>query len=98
MIGYMCKTDFDYHLTGDSRGTLVYACREDLEKDRECVKQCGIVEVEVKLMKVAQEENFDDVVFSANPAPPTSSTPPQQSPEPPAPPSASGPSDPAKGP
>lgn len=60
MIGYMCSTDFDYHLTGDARGTRVYACREDLEADRPCVKQCGITEVEVRMVRRVTEPNFDD--------------------------------------
>ena len=47
---YMCKTDWDYEI---GNGTVeVYDTIEQLKKERTCVAECGIVEVEVTLKRV----------------------------------------------
>jgi len=59
-IGYMCKADFDCEL-GDAPGYCrVYTSLSELRAGRECVAQCGIVEVRVELINVVQESNYDD--------------------------------------
>lgn len=55
IIGYMCRTDWDYEIDGASGGTKVYASLEDLKRHRKCVRGCGIVEVEVRLKRVVEE-------------------------------------------
>ncbi len=52
-IGYMCKTDFEMDLTASD--AKVYASIEKLRTGSPCVDGCGIVQVEVKLMRIVQE-------------------------------------------
>lgn len=54
-IGYMCKVDFDEELGNAAGGNTVYPTIEDLREHRGCVKDCGIVEVEVTLKRVVDE-------------------------------------------
>lgn len=56
--GYMCITNFECELEGDSQGTKVYPTIESLRKAQSCTGQCGIVEVEVKSVRVIQEANY----------------------------------------
>lgn len=57
--GFMCKVDFE-HEVGVAKGAHIIASSvEELKKRRRCVDRCGIVEVEVKLVRVVQESNFD---------------------------------------
>jgi len=49
---YMCKTDFDYHIPDDINGVDIYFSKQDLINNRPCVKDCGIVEIEVSFSKV----------------------------------------------
>ena len=51
VVGYMCATDWYYELGYATGGNRVYASIEDLKSDRPCVEECGIVEVEVRLIK-----------------------------------------------
>jgi hypothetical protein len=55
-IGYMCKADFEFEL--DNGNASVYTTLDDLRKARRCVDECGIVEVEVKLVCVVQETDY----------------------------------------
>lgn len=53
--GFMCKTDFLYELGNAAGGETVYASVEDLKARRPCTEGCGIVEVEVRLVRVVEE-------------------------------------------
>lgn len=53
--GYMCQIDFDFHVEEDINGVEIYPTIESLEKHHPCVKECGLVEVEIKLSKVIEE-------------------------------------------
>ncbi len=55
-IGYMCKADFDEELTNAE--TYIYPSLDELKAKRACVAECGIVEVEVKLLRVVQQPNY----------------------------------------
>lgn len=55
-IGYMCKTDFDHELPNVE--TYVYPSVDELMAKRQCVAECGIVEVEVKLLRIVQPSQF----------------------------------------
>jgi hypothetical protein len=57
--GYMCKTEFDYDLSNAKGGSKVFSSVEDLRQCCRCVeKECGIVEVEVKVIRVIQESRI----------------------------------------
>ena len=59
---YMDLTDFEHEL-GHAPRTQIYATEHDLR--RLCVShidECGIVEVEVRLVRVVQSSRFDHVV------------------------------------
>lgn len=55
---YMCGVDWQHELGECGGGVSVYSSIKDIKKCRECVAQCGIVEVEVSLVGWAQEQNF----------------------------------------
>jgi hypothetical protein len=57
--GFMCKTDFDWELGEASGGDTIYPSIEELRRKRGCVEGCGIVEVEVSLVRVVQKETHD---------------------------------------
>jgi hypothetical protein len=58
IVGYMCKTDFDYELGYAADGSKVYPDIESLRAFCRCVSDCGIVEVTVTLSKVIQPANL----------------------------------------
>ena len=58
-IGYMCKTDFDYHLENDD--VKVYDTIERLKNNQKCTDECGIVEVRITLSKVIAYEDYSNL-------------------------------------
>lgn len=56
VTGYMCGVDFQHELA--HIGGPIYASVEDLKAKRECVKQCGIVKVEIRLLEWKQPQDF----------------------------------------
>lgn len=54
--GFMCMVDFDWHLGEDMKPARVYSTEADLRRERSCVEQCGIVEVEIRRVRVVQDE------------------------------------------
>lgn len=56
VVGYMCLTDFRCELGKNMRGNTIYPTVEDCIKDRGgCTDECGIIEVEVKALRIVQE-------------------------------------------
>lgn len=55
---YMCGIDWQHELGQALGGNRVYASVEDLKQNRTCWKECGIVEVEVKLSKWIENQNL----------------------------------------
>ena len=53
--GFMCRIDFECELGRASGGNRVFPSVEDLFKDHDCAHACGIVEVEVRLVRVVEE-------------------------------------------
>ena len=53
--GFMCKIDFDHELGMASGGNRVHPSVEDLIREHTCAEDCGIVEVEIKLVRVVKE-------------------------------------------
>lgn len=62
VIGYMDKVDFDCELGQAIDGNKVFPSIEALKKFKPCVKQCGIVEVEVRLREVIQHTDFSNSI------------------------------------
>lgn len=58
--GFMCKIDFDYELEGAKDGNRVYPSVDALRKGHPCVDDCGIVEIEVRFVRVVAERRLDD--------------------------------------
>jgi dipeptidase len=58
----MCLTDFDLELGNALGGNVVYPSIDDLERQRGCIEECGIAEVEVTLVKVVQEPNYSRIL------------------------------------
>lgn len=57
--GYMCLTDYEWHLEGDELGAIVYPSVNALQKARGCVaKECGIVKVKISIVEVVKDEDF----------------------------------------
>jgi hypothetical protein len=52
----MCKTDFDDELPNVE--TYVYPSVDELMAKRQCVAECGIVEVEIRLLRIVQPSKF----------------------------------------
>ena len=57
-IGYMDKIDFECEIGLAQGGNTIYPTIKDLKKNKKCVEECGIVKVEVKLVKVIEEGRF----------------------------------------
>ena len=58
MIVYMCAVDWQYELGEVNDYTKVYSSVEDLKRQRICWEQCGIVEVEVNMIKWIEPQNI----------------------------------------
>jgi hypothetical protein len=56
--GYLCGVDFQHELGEVMDSTPVYSSVEDLKRQRECWSDCGIVEVEVTLVKWVEPQDF----------------------------------------
>lgn len=58
---FMCRTDFECELGASEGGNVVYPSESNArERIPNCVKQCGLVEVEVRLVRVVEEGNLFD--------------------------------------
>jgi len=51
-VYYMCKTDYDFELPNCE--TFVYPDIKELREKRSCVEDCGIVEVEIRIVRIVQ--------------------------------------------
>ena len=57
----MCGVDWEHELGEVPDHTKVYSSVKDLKRQRTCYKECGIVEVEVKLVKWVKDQNIKGV-------------------------------------
>lgn len=55
----MCLVDFEDELGCASGGNTVYASIKDCMEHRKCVLSCGIIEVEVRGVKIVREPSDD---------------------------------------
>jgi hypothetical protein len=58
VIVYLCGTDFQHHLLCDSSGTTVYPSVAALRRNKTCLDECGIVEIEIKVRRWVQPQNM----------------------------------------
>lgn len=66
--GFMCATDFQFHLGDDMVPTPVYPDVETLKAERPCVDECGIVEVEVTVIQWVQHSDYSSLIVTPKPA------------------------------
>ena len=57
-VGYMCRTEYEVERL--QQGGLVTRTLKTLKELQNCVDECGIVEVEVKLIRVVQAGTMYD--------------------------------------
>lgn len=62
--GFMCATDFQFHLGDDVIPASVYCDVETLKLMRPCVNECGIVEVEVSVVQWVQRSDYSSLIVS----------------------------------
>ena len=57
---YLCDTDWRWHLGRDTdpAGAIVYNTLKSLKKRAPCWKQCGIVKIEMKQVKLVTKGKF----------------------------------------
>lgn len=49
--GFMCKTDFEMELGKTNGGVIIYPTEKDCKNRRDCIDQCGMVEVEIRVVR-----------------------------------------------
>ncbi len=57
-IVYMCGTDWQHHTLCDAYGTKVYGSEAALRRQRSCVSQCGVVEVEMRITRWVTPQDY----------------------------------------
>lgn len=55
VVGYMCRTDFECELGCAADGNKVYPSVESLKEYTNCWPGCGIVEVQVRGVRVVED-------------------------------------------
>jgi hypothetical protein len=55
--GFMCSTSFRYELGEAKGGVTIFASEDDLKREQPECSECGIVEVEVRIAKIAAKGN-----------------------------------------
>jgi hypothetical protein len=56
--GYMCKTDWECELGNAYDGNKVFPSIKALKEHYRCVDECGIVKVQVRLLRVVKKGMF----------------------------------------
>lgn len=49
--GFMDGTDFQHHLESDAKPISVFVSEASLRRNRTCLDECGIAEVEIKIIR-----------------------------------------------
>ena len=55
VVGFMCKTDWEFEIGGAADGSKVYPDMESVKKCCGCWKGCGIVKVAVECIETVLE-------------------------------------------
>lgn len=53
--GFMCGVDWEHEIGQNCHGIAIYRSESDLRANRTCVDECGIVEVEVRIVRTVRE-------------------------------------------
>ena len=58
---FMDGIDWQHHLEGDRKGTLLFVSIDGLKETRRCIDKggCGVVEVEVRLVRWVEEQDLE---------------------------------------
>ena len=59
--GYMCSTDFAHECGEAAGGVTVYPSLKDIQKNRVCVKECGVTKVEIREVEIVIKTDFSKV-------------------------------------
>jgi len=57
--GFMCLTDFNYQVEEGIRSVAVFPTVEALTCNKHCASECGIIEVEIKIVNVITSGDTD---------------------------------------
>ena len=52
IVCYMCKTEYDHELLNGQ--TSLFSTIKELKEKMKCTDECGVVEVEIRLVSVVQ--------------------------------------------
>lgn len=63
LIVYMCGVDWRHEAYAIP--AMIYPSEKSLRRSRECVSQCGIVEIEMRFKRWVQPEDFGGLKVSA---------------------------------
>jgi hypothetical protein len=72
---FMDGVDWQHEIEHAAGGNRVYASAEDLKKNSKCWPQCGIVEVEVRLVRWVEDQDFGNEITGESAPDTTSGTP-----------------------
>jgi len=59
--GFMCATDWELEIGQNTHGIEVYRSEADLRADRTCAGECGVVEVEVRIIRTVAKGDLSDL-------------------------------------
>lgn len=65
--GFMCLVSWDFELGEASGGTTIFASLKDLKRRHPMWEECGVVEVETRLVSVVAPENTELMMKNARP-------------------------------
>jgi hypothetical protein len=57
-ITYMCGINWQHDLLSGSRGVDVFPSEAAIRKNKGCIEECGIVEVEMRIRRWVQPQNL----------------------------------------
>lgn len=58
--GFMCGVDWEHEIGQNCHGIKIYRSEADLRADRTCVDECGVVEVEVRIVRTVAEQDYSE--------------------------------------
>jgi hypothetical protein len=60
--GYVCQTGLDEDVGSMESDTHVFGNIERLKNEKRCWPKCGIYEVEIKIIKIVEPQNYDAII------------------------------------
>jgi len=62
--GFMCLTDWEHEIGHATDGNKVYPSLKALKEHMRCWNECGVIEVEVRAIRIAVPQNFDSITLA----------------------------------